>query len=1386
MGSSSSPLHIMDDDDEFDWAAAVQEIDVACQATNAEGPSTSNSDFSLKRDSGKVMNSVQEMQQKGDFRAHCSSVSLARQSTLDRFIGVAPGNSKKSVGKAECSYQVRGNNGDGNVFGDNNANGSGYGDIEMINGVVRIDPEAAKTWIYPANVPHRDYQFSITRTALFSNTLVVLPTGLGKTLIAAVVMYNYFRWFPEGKIVFAAPSRPLVMQQIEACHNIVGIPQEWTIDLTGQTSPSKRAEFWKTKRVFFVTPQVLERDIHSGSCLVKHLICLVIDEAHRAMGNYSYCVAVRELMDAPVQLRILALTATPGCKQQTIQHIINNLQISTLEYRSDSDPDVLPHVHDRKIEMIEVPMGKEAVEINNLLLEVAHPFVSRLGAFGVLQKRDFQTFSPCDLLNSRDRFRQEPPVGLPHTKYGEIEGCFGVLITLYHVRKLLSSHGIRPAYEMLDEKMKQGSFARMMCRNEVILKAKLLMQQTVNHGAPSPKLAKMLEVLIDHFKVKDPKTSRVIIFSNFRGSVRDILKALVNIGDVVKATEFIGQSSGKTLKGQSQKVQQAVLQKFRTGGYNVIVATSIGEEGLDIMEVDLVICFDANVSPLRMIQRMGRTGRKHEGRVVVLACEGSELKGYMRKQANSKSIKKHMRNNGLNSFDFHPSPRMVPHVFKPEVQLLEMSIEEFVPRGKKMKDDNAVPVPAYKTRLTDAETELLAKYFSSAEETTWRPSLIAFPHFQAFPSPVNKVIHSSRTRMLIDMMQSLQGLTFSNDSKILSEEEEDTLNDCLRFEVVKPHDKVIEDKFSDPTGENLNTEMVEAHTDVEDIAEVVQTEDTHKQGPCRHSLLFGSEFVSVDDDGNVLIMSLPKLSLESDSHVESSIIPPPYYLIDDPEDNKENILQVNHSSTHLRSPQCEKLLQSSPCRLGVALKWKKSEADEILPTQISSRILKEVDTCDENHNDVRATTVIPLPDSPLPDESCNDLSPRLTNFIKSGVVPESPVNAFATSNGDRSNFTSSALISSPNLGVESLHSWEHDEKAVQDGALCKMDDLCLNDNNIPPMRTSASPVAIDEEVETPMPKPTETNSSKDLLFDSGVKAGTVEQRCKLKRLRKHADLHKIPKLKEQTDLCGKQRNFKGTACASTTNLHKGGRKQAKSIAAFIEEEAEISSEAVASDDEEDDEEGSSYEDSFIDDGANTTSAATPAGDGGTDMMAIYRRSLLSQSPFQRLPDFAKNFSPDSVAQSSRMDEDSGRASGTQHDHTPQPGLESTAKSSQHAGHGSLTGIGESKLESRKRKLGYYQAQSVPAVNLDQMFSLLHQEDVANSTVETNAGRMEENRAIFDDDEFYQGIDLDAVEEEAARLLRYKSECSTQKTATVSEPVQQDVGFMDSPSFDLGI
>ncbi|KAL3701127.1 hypothetical protein R1sor_019149 [Riccia sorocarpa] len=478
---------------------------------------------------------------------------------------------KSSGGPVEVSGNQRGVETNGLRFQSRHPTGNLQ---ESLRCEVPFDPEAARTWIYPANVPRRIYQFDITKVALFANTLVSLPTGLGKTLIAATVMYNYFRWFPTGKIIFAAPSRPLVVQQIEACHNMVGIPQDMAIDMTGDMSPQVRAEHWQSRRVFFVTPQCLEKDIESGTCCLRQIVCLVLDEAHRASGNYSYCVVVRQLLAAKTEYRLLALTATPGSKQATVQAVIDNLRISCLEYRNEDDPDVSQYTHNRLIELIEVPMNAESNRAKDLLVAVLQPIIFRLCGFKVFYNRDVARVTPYEVIQARDRFRQAPPPAIPENEYQQVEMYFGLAITLAHIFKLLFTHGMRPAYEMLQEKLEKGVLRRLQ-RNEEMVHVQKVMKQSVGHGAPSPKLEKVVQIISAHFR--------------------------------------------KASKGQSQKTQQAVLQQFRAGGFNTIVATSIAEEGLDIMEVDLVICFDANISPLRMIQRMGRTGRKRDGRVDILS-----------------------------------------------------------------------------------------------------------------------------------------------------------------------------------------------------------------------------------------------------------------------------------------------------------------------------------------------------------------------------------------------------------------------------------------------------------------------------------------------------------------------------------------------------------------------------------------------------------------------------------------------------------------------------------------------------------------------------------------------------------------------------------------------
>lgn len=152
-----------------------------------------------------------------------------------------------------------------------------------------FDSSSGSVWIYPNNMPIRSYQYNIVEQCLHKNTMVVLPTGMGKTFIAAVVMFNFYRWYPRGKVVFMAPTKPLVTQQADACYKIVGIPKEDMTFMTGQMAPEKRKGLWSSKRAFFITPQVISNDILRGNLDVNLIKCVVIDEAHKALGDYAYC-----------------------------------------------------------------------------------------------------------------------------------------------------------------------------------------------------------------------------------------------------------------------------------------------------------------------------------------------------------------------------------------------------------------------------------------------------------------------------------------------------------------------------------------------------------------------------------------------------------------------------------------------------------------------------------------------------------------------------------------------------------------------------------------------------------------------------------------------------------------------------------------------------------------------------------------------------------------------------------------------------------------------------------------------------------------------------------------------------------------------------------------
>ncbi|KAK3259919.1 hypothetical protein CYMTET_31105 [Cymbomonas tetramitiformis] len=628
-----------------------------------------------------------------------------------------------------------------------------------------IDPNTATTYIYPDQVSRREYQFEIAHTALYSNTMVVLPTGLGKTLIAAVVMFNFYRWFPKGKVLFLAPTRPLVEQQAEACHEKMGLPYDETATIMGNTKKDddgKRSSLWSSKRVFYATPQTVMNDLRSGACPAESIVCLVVDEAHRATGNFAYVEIVKFLSARDIKFRILALSATPGSDGVKITEVLKNLNIAKMEFRSEEDADVRKYIFGRTTEVVNVMPTEQLQEIQFMWLGSLEAKAEKLFRMGVLKcvypKYVQERFN---YVTARNEFTSAPPPNLPQRRYPEVHRLLTHCQTLANGYSQMQAYSLKQALEYMDSM--EGKNTCGLFQDFHVLELMKMMRHVCRRGINhAPKLDALNRIVQDYFQ-QNPEDSKIIIFTTYRESVKDIVECLSqHPGGLVKAQCFVGQGLSKTAqdkdagKGQNQKEQARVLESFKRGEINTIVATSVGEEGLDIAQVDLIVIFDAMASPTRMVQRMGRTGRARNGRVVVLAMAGKELQDYEKNLEKTRGIHRALRTGG---FPLHPSrsPRMVPRRYTPVVELRTIVVTPRpAARPSKRGLHGAAVGSAWDDPLTVDEEELLARYAPKGD-ACWKPSLASYSHLQHFPTRISQVKHSERACAFIHTMHLLAG-----------------------------------------------------------------------------------------------------------------------------------------------------------------------------------------------------------------------------------------------------------------------------------------------------------------------------------------------------------------------------------------------------------------------------------------------------------------------------------------------------------------------------------------------------------------------------------------------------------------------------------------------------
>ncbi|KAG5943608.1 3'-5' DNA helicase [Claviceps sorghi] len=549
-----------------------------------------------------------------------------------------------------------------------------------------MDKEAMQTWVFPTNLGAiRDYQFSIVKNSLFNNTLVALPTGLGKTFIAATVMLNFYRWTRSAKIVFVAPTKPLVAQQVDACYNIVGIPRSDTTLLTGDIPPALRVDEWETKRVFFMTPQTLLNDVSHGYADPKSIALIVVDEAHRAVGEYAYAKVVKLIRRFSNSFRILALTATPGSKVETVQEVIDNLGISHCEIRTEESLDIRQYVHDRNTKQVVLDPSDEMNLISELFTQALKPLMDKLSSQNIYYGRNPMAMTTYGLMQAQKEWFGTRGRHANQGVQFMMRAIFSVLTSLAHSIKLLNFHGIKPFYDnMVDFRSEQegrgekgSKYKRQIVEHAAFQKMmdKISGWLKIDGFVGHPKLTALADCVLNHFMDRgEGSATRVIVFSEYRDSAEDIVRELNKHQPLLKASVFVGQADGKRGEGMKQAQQIQTIDRFKKGEFNILVATSIGEEGLDIGQVDLIVCYDSSASPIRMLQRMGRTGRKRAGNIVLLLMRGKEEDQFAKSKDSYEKMQKLICEGSRFNFRFDLSSRIVPRDIRPEVDKRHVEI----------------------------------------------------------------------------------------------------------------------------------------------------------------------------------------------------------------------------------------------------------------------------------------------------------------------------------------------------------------------------------------------------------------------------------------------------------------------------------------------------------------------------------------------------------------------------------------------------------------------------------------------------------------------------------------------------------------------------------------
>ncbi|HLC24836.1 MAG TPA: DEAD/DEAH box helicase [Nitrosopumilaceae archaeon] len=450
------------------------------------------------------------------------------------------------------------------------------------------------------SIEYREYQINLANQAIRENCLVVLPTGLGKTTVALQVIADFLSK-REGGVLFLAPTRVLAHQHYEFLKNNLKIDD--VVLITGEDLLVKRKKLW-INSVICATPEITKNDLDRQIVSPDQFSLLIIDEAHRTIGDYAYSGISERFRNTNV--RIVGMTATLPSEKDKATEILQTLRISSIAQRTEESPDVKPYVQQTETQWITVELPPEMKEVQSYLkaaLDSRYQELKRLGLNLSENKSLSQLLRVREFVIRQNRRAAKP---------------LFTAIRITHALNVFESHGVTSFLRFCQRTQeKKGVGIRDLFENDLnFAKAVRLAKAAQAKGIEHSKILKLKEIL-------GPISGKALVFTSYRDSVEIIYQKLIEMG--IAAGFLIGKA-GET--GLKQKKQIETVQKFRDGVYKVLIATRVGEEGLDISEVNLVVFFDNVPSSIRYIQRKGRTGRKSLGRLVVLIAKDTSDETY--------------------------------------------------------------------------------------------------------------------------------------------------------------------------------------------------------------------------------------------------------------------------------------------------------------------------------------------------------------------------------------------------------------------------------------------------------------------------------------------------------------------------------------------------------------------------------------------------------------------------------------------------------------------------------------------------------------------------------------------------------------------------------------